>query len=159
MPVRDVAHLGLEEVEVLGDLGSDLLHGQHVDPSRRQQDAERQPTCQAKDFRQGVHVPGLEHESGPDPLGGIDEQLDAAHLEGPARRLPGCLEAGQGEDGFPRHVQLRARRDHHLDLWRGLQDLRDDGGTLDEMLEVVEEEQLALVGQVGQQLGLHVLIG
>ncbi len=49
--------------------------------------------------------------------------------------------------------------DQHLDLRGGLQDARDDGGTADEMLEVVEHEQLAFVGQVGQQLGLHILIG
>jgi hypothetical protein len=31
MPVGDVADVGLEEVEVLGNLGSDLAHRQHVD--------------------------------------------------------------------------------------------------------------------------------
>ena len=73
MPVRDVADLGLEEVEVLGDLGSDLAHRQDVDPRRRQQNPERQPTCQAKDLRHRVEVTRLENESGPDPPGGIDE--------------------------------------------------------------------------------------
>src|SRR5215471_12405702 len=62
MPAGNVASLGLEEVEVLGDLGSDLAHRQDVDPRRRQQNPERQPIGQAKDLRQGVEVTGLENE-------------------------------------------------------------------------------------------------
>jgi hypothetical protein len=64
------ADVGFEEVEVLGDLGSDLAHGQ---PRRRQQDAERQATSQAKDLCQRVKVNGLQNEPGPDPAGGLDE--------------------------------------------------------------------------------------
>jgi hypothetical protein len=73
MPFGDVADVGFEEVEALGDLGSDLAHGQHVDPRRRQQDPDRHPTGQAKNLRQWVEVSGLENESGPDPPGGIEE--------------------------------------------------------------------------------------
>ena len=127
MPVGDVAHLGLQEVEALGDLGRDLAHGQHVDPRRRQQDPQRQPAGQTQDRAQGVEVLALQREPGVSALRRIDEQVDAGRLEGFIRRVPGRVEAGQRGDGLARDVELGARGDQHLDRSRGLQDLGHDG--------------------------------
>ena len=50
VPPGKVAHLRLEEVEILGDLGGDFVHGQHVDPRSRQENGERHSAGQAKDL-------------------------------------------------------------------------------------------------------------
>ena len=168
-----VARAGGQDVELVVEPGQDRVGRQDLDPRGGQLDRQRhavQPGADGGD-RRGVLVGHREARADRD--GAFDEQpdgrvlaerdrvddprlaaevepLEPAHLARVRRRR-------QARDRvflLARDVEDGAARDDGLDVRRGPQEVGHDRGRRDDLLEVVEDEQQALVAQpVGERLG------
>ncbi len=122
LPFGHVAQIGLQKVEALADLGRDLGGGQHLQPARRQQDAQGHATHQATDAGHVPEVGGRQLKARPDPARALQEELDRAVVKRVLGRLPvGEVHPGQVEEVLALHVQPGPRGGQDLDIRGGFQ--------------------------------------
>lgn len=155
MAFRDVAMRGDEEVKAGRDLRGDLFAGHGAQPACGEFERQRHPFDHPADGGDGGGV-FCKGEVGLHLFSPLDEQLDGAE---PGRRLGGSRD-GEGktvqrERPFFVEVEAFARGDQQLDGRRCLKDFSEEGSTVEEVFEVIQQQQDMFVAQEADDLYLN----
>ena len=142
---RQVPGAARQEREALLEARAHGDRRQQLDARRREFDRQWQAVETAADLGDRRRVLGGHLEVRLDGGGALEKQRDRFGLRGQVgKRRPGSIrqvERGHGVLVLAVDVQRRAARHEHLQLRRGRDEARDEGGARDQVLEAVEHQE------------------
>lgn len=152
LALRQVAGSAGQQREAALQAGEHRLRSQQLDPRGCQLDRQREAVQASADVGDGEGVLIGQAEARPNRRGALAEQGDGrVRRQLPGERAGSGLGEAQRRDRklvLAAQVEHGAARDEHLEAGRGPEQIGHDGGGGEDLLEVVQQEQQALVAQV-----------